>query len=276
MPQRRGSREVPGWSGESSRWGRVQAGAWQRLRRGWGAWGTLRGHGPSAGPASTAEGWTEPAFLAAGSLPVSGGRPEPAFSLKSWGRKRSHGVHVLLSAGRAHPKKVSFRRVPAAVHADAPPGGPLPGQARRGGMRGHPVELTSRVGWSPEGLTGFLGPPVSWVLVFRLHSLLPKEGIWTGNQEGPSRGLPGLGKSGIQVRRPVWSRPAGSGRSGAQVWPHVDRARELCHPEPSSQAWGRRGWGQVLLFHEATCSLWEHQQTASSHVGAVTRGTGSS
>lgn len=74
----------------------------------------------TARPAGTAEGWTEPEFLAAGSLPVSGRRPEPAFSLKSWGRERSHGVHVLLSAGRAHPEKVSSRRVPVAARADAP------------------------------------------------------------------------------------------------------------------------------------------------------------
>ncbi|KAF3814008.1 hypothetical protein GH733_018040 [Mirounga leonina] len=71
-------------------------------------------------PLWTWRGWTEPEFLAAGSLPVSGRRPEPAFSLKSWGRERSHGVHVLLSAGRAHPEKVSSRRVPAAARADAP------------------------------------------------------------------------------------------------------------------------------------------------------------
>lgn len=63
----------------------MQAGARQRLWQGWGVRGALRVHGPSAGPASTAEGWTEPEFLATGSLPVSGRRPEPAFSLKVLG-----------------------------------------------------------------------------------------------------------------------------------------------------------------------------------------------
>nr|XP_025720252.1 uncharacterized protein LOC112817396 [Callorhinus ursinus] len=85
------------------------------------SWTKRRARGRGlCGRGGTAEGWTEPEFLAAGSLPISGRRPEPSFSLKSWGRERSHGVHVLLSAGRAQPEKVSSRRVPAAARADAP------------------------------------------------------------------------------------------------------------------------------------------------------------
>lgn len=99
MPKRRGSREVSGWSRKFSLclWGQMQAGTRQRLHQGWGVWGLPRVHGWTAGPASTAEGWTEPEFLTTGSLPVSGRQLEPAF--KSWGQERSHGVHVLLSAG---------------------------------------------------------------------------------------------------------------------------------------------------------------------------------
>ncbi|XP_034844508.1 translation initiation factor IF-2-like [Mirounga leonina] len=85
----------------------------------------------TARPASTAEGWTEPEFLAAGSLPVSGRRPEPAFSLKSWGRERSHGVHVLLSAGRAHPEKAA---IPASEGRPQWPA-PRPGKERAPGTQ---------------------------------------------------------------------------------------------------------------------------------------------
>lgn len=80
---------------------------------------TFRDPGQAAGPASTAERWTEPDFLAPGSLPVSRRQPEAASSLKSRGRERNHGVHVLLSAGRAN-LEVSSRCVSAADHADAP------------------------------------------------------------------------------------------------------------------------------------------------------------
>lgn len=165
----------------------------------------------------SAEGWTEPAFLAAGSLPVSGSRPEPAFSLKSWGRKRSHGVHVLLSAGRAHPEKVSFGRVPAAAHTDAPREGPLPGQARRGGMRGRPVELTSRVGWSPGGSSGSWDPQslgfwfASCILCFQRKRF----GLET--RKAPVAGSPAWERAGSRCTSQcgaVWQGGASRGHSG--------------------------------------------------------------
>lgn len=90
---------------------------------------------------------------------------------------------------------------------------PLPGQAPRACVKKVPMGLTGRLGRSPGGLTGAMGPPVPWVLVCRLYFRPPKEGICTGNQEGPSRRLPPSppGKSWLRVHGPVWSCPAGSG-----------------------------------------------------------------
>lgn len=131
-----------------------------------------------------------------------------------------------------------------AAHTDAPREGPLAWAGSPWRHEGAPCGADQQSRVVPGGLTGFVGPPVSWVLVCKLHSLLPKEEIWTGNQEGPSRRLPGLGKSRIQVHWPVWSRPAGSGRLRALRCGPTWTASELCHPEPSSQAWWGRDGGR--------------------------------
>ena len=163
------------------------------------------------------------------------------------------------------------------VRQRASGGGPLPGQARHGGARRAPRRADRQSGGPPGGRTRFMGPPVSWVPVCTLRSLLPKEGIWTGTQQGPSCQLPDLGKGGLRVHSPVWSCPAGSGRLRAlrcgPTWTEqvssaaLSLAAGLC---------GGPGGGQALLLPGAMCNRWEHQQTAPSCVRAVTRDTGSS
>lgn len=92
------------------------------------------------------------------------------FPLKSWGQERSHGMHILLSAGQAHREKVSSRRVPVAERTDVPreEAPPWAGSPRMREEGAYGVDRQTRaVPWGAHrghGTTSPLGPGLQAVL----------------------------------------------------------------------------------------------------------------